>query len=74
MFRLPPATVITAKIDPLRDDGKRCTDKLKAAGVAVDHTNDDGVTHEFFGTGAVVDKAEEAVGKAAEGLKKGFGK
>ncbi|MBX9628223.1 MAG: alpha/beta hydrolase [Gemmataceae bacterium] len=72
--RLPPATVITAEIDPLRDDGKRYADKLKAAGVEVDYTNYDGVTHEFFGMGAVVDKAKEAVGKAAEGLKKGFGK
>jgi hypothetical protein len=31
-----------------------------------------GVTHEFFGMGAVVDKAKEAVQFAAEGLKSGF--
>lgn len=74
LSKLPPATVITAEIDPLRDDGKRYADKLKAAGVAVDYTNYDDVTHEFFGMGAVVDKAKEAVGKAAAGLKKGFGK
>lgn len=74
LSRLPPATVITAEIDPLRDDGRRYADKLKAAGVKVGHTNYDGVTHEFFGMGAVVDTAKEAVGKAAEGLKGGFGK
>ena len=31
-----------------------------------------GVTHEFFGTGAVVDKAKQAVSEAAAGLRAGF--
>ena len=31
-----------------------------------------GVTHEFFGMGAVVDKAKEAEQMAADALKKGF--
>ena len=72
--KLPPATVLTAEIDPLRDDGKMYADKLKAAGVKVEYVNYDGVTHEFFGMGAVVDKARRAVAKAAEGLKSGFKK
>jgi len=72
--KLPPATVITAEIDPLRDDGKRYADALKAAGVKVEYVNYEGVTHEFFGLGAVVDKAKQAVAKAADGLKMGFKK
>lgn len=69
---LPSATVITAQIDPLRSEGQLLADRLKAAGVAVDATNYDGVTHEFFGMSAVVAKAKQAQQQAAEGLKTGF--
>ena len=47
-------------------------DRLKAAGVAVDAKNYDGVTHEFFGMSAVVAKAKQAQQQAAEGLKAVF--
>jgi acetyl esterase/lipase len=70
---LPPATVITAQIDPLRSEGKELADQLKNAGVEVDYQNYEGVTHEFFGMGAVVDEAKQAEQQAAEGLKQGFG-
>lgn len=70
---LPPMTIITDQIDPLRSEGQALADKLKAAGVDVDYKNYDGVTHEFFGMGAVVDKAKDAEQFAADGLKKGFG-
>jgi len=65
---LPPATIITAQIDPLRSEGATLAEKLKAAGVPVSYRNYDGVTHEFFGMGAVVDTAKEAVRFAAENL------
>ncbi|MGH8728334.1 MAG: alpha/beta hydrolase [Burkholderiales bacterium] len=71
---LPPTTIITAEIDPLRSEGKRYADLLQQAGVPVDYKNYDGVTHEFFGMGAVVDKAKQAVGQAAVGLKSSFEK
>ena len=67
-----PATVITAQIDPLRSEGQAYADRLRNAGVPVRYRNWDGVTHEFFGMGAVVTKAKEAVQFAAEGLKAGF--
>jgi acetyl esterase/lipase len=69
---LPPATVITDEIDPLRSEGKELADKLKSAGVQVDYQNYDGVTHEFFGMGPVVDEAKQAEQQAATGLKQGF--
>lgn len=69
---LPPATVITAEIDPLRSEGKRYADLLQEAGVPVDYKNYEGVTHEFFGMGAVVDDAKQAVNQAAAGLKSSF--
>ena len=69
---LPSTTLITAEIDPLRSQGQLLADKLKAAGVSVDYRNYDGVAHEFFGMGAVVSKAKQAVAQAAEGLRRGF--
>ena len=47
--------------------------KLQKDGVPVAHRNFEGVTHEFFGMGAVVDKAREAVDFATENLKEAFG-
>ena len=71
---LPSATVITADIDPLRSEGRAYAERLASAGVAVDYTNYAGVTHEFFGMGAVLAEARAAVAKAAAGLKSGFAK
>ena len=69
---LPPTTIITAQIDPLRSEGQMLGERMKAAGVEVAMRNYDGVAHEFFGMGAVVDKAKDAVAFAAAGLKRGF--
>ena len=71
---LPPATIITAQIDPLRSEGETLAKMLGEAGVPVEHRNYEGVSHEFFGTGAVVDKAKQAVTDAAQALKKAFGR
>ena len=69
---LPPVTIINAELDPLRSDGDMLTDKLKAAGNNVTHKIYPGVTHEFFGMGAVVAKAKEAEGYAVSTLKAAF--
>lgn len=69
---LPPTTIITDEIDPLQSEGMTLTDKLKAAGVTVDSKNYDGVTHEFFGMGAVVPQAKDAETYAVGQLKKAF--
>jgi acetyl esterase/lipase len=70
---LPETTIVTAEIDPLQSDGTMLADKLKAAGVSVDSKNYDGVTHEFFGMGAVVPEAKDAEMYAVNRLKKAFG-
>jgi acetyl esterase len=67
---LPPAIVITADSDPLRDQGEAYAEKLAAAGVSVNSKRYTGVTHEFFGLAGAVSKAKEAVTQAADGLKK----
>ncbi|CAA9226617.1 MAG: Esterase/lipase [uncultured Cytophagales bacterium] len=69
---LPPATIITAQIDPLQSEGQQYADKLKAAGIPVTYQNYEGVTHEFFGMAAVVDQAKQAQALAAGELKKAF--
>ena len=69
---LPPATIIAAEIDPLLSEGKVYAERLKKDGVAVDYREYSGVTHEFFGMGAVVPKAKEAEQFAADQLKKAF--
>ncbi len=71
---LPPATVITAEIDPLKSEGEAYAKKLKDAGVDVVYKNYDGVTHEFFGMAAVLDEAKAAEKLASERLKAGFKK
>ena len=69
---LPPTTIITAQIDPLRNDGEMLAAKLEKANVLVEIRNYEGVTHEFFGMGAVVDKAKTAEEFAADRLKSAF--
>jgi len=70
---LPRVTIVNAEIDPLRDDGAMLERALKDAGVDVDRKLYDGMTHEFFGMGMVVDKAKDAEQYVADALKKGFG-
>lgn len=70
---LPSATIILAEIDPLHDQGEIFAQQLQDAGVEATVTTYEGVTHEFFGTGAVVDKANDAVAEAAAALRTAFG-
>lgn len=69
---LPPTTIIAAEIDPLRSEGERLNTALRTAGVSVERRQYDGVTHEFFGMAAVVDKAKDAQQYAGDRLKDVF--
>ena len=69
---LPSVTLINADIDPLRSDGAKMEDALRKARVPVERRNYDGVTHEFFGMAAVVQKAREAQSWAGERLLEAF--
>ncbi len=70
---LPPATIITAEFDPLRDDGEQYRDVLRAAGVAVEHQRYDGMVHGFFGMGDQIDAGKTAVSQVAGALKRSIG-
>ncbi|MBC8156402.1 MAG: alpha/beta hydrolase, partial [Bacteroidetes bacterium] len=69
---LPPATIVGAEIDPLQTEGKQLADKFQAVGVPVAYQLYTGVTHEFFGTYPVVDKANQAQDFAASRLREAF--
>lgn len=70
---LPPVTVITARLDPLRSDGSKLEDALRDAGVSVERRDYEGVAHEFFGAAAVLEKARQAQAWAGERLRASLG-
>ncbi len=72
LTNLPPATIIAAELDPLQSDGIAYAQKLKASGDQVSYKLYTGVTHEFFGMGAVVSKAKAAEQFAAAQLVASF--
>ena len=69
---LPPVTIITAEMDPLRTDGEMLERALASAGVAVERRNFEGVAHEFFGMAATVADAKAAQEYAGRRLQQAF--
>ncbi len=65
---LPPATVITAGYDPLRDEAAEYADRLKAAGVPTTYRCFDGAIHGFAGM-ETLKSSQQAVEMMAQVLK-----
>ncbi|NGZ84654.1 alpha/beta hydrolase [Duganella sp. SAP-35] len=68
--RLPSATIITAAVDPLASEGRAYAYRLQKDKVAVSFKEYAGMSHDFFGMGAVLPAAREAQEFAAERLKR----
>ncbi|MDF3073174.1 MAG: alpha/beta hydrolase [Alphaproteobacteria bacterium] len=66
---LPPAYVITAGFDPLRDEGFAYARKLAEAGNTVEYVEYGGMVHGFLGMGGVIATANRAVAAAGAALK-----
>jgi acetyl esterase len=61
LSNLPPAIVITAEYDPLRDEGIAYAQRLQAAGVPVTHRHHEDMFHDFFSFVNLVEPGNAAV-------------
>ncbi len=69
---LPPAFVITAEFDPLRDEGEAYARRLREAGVPTELIRYDGMFHGFLSLFELLDRGREALAAASERLRAGF--
>jgi acetyl esterase len=69
LARLPPALVLTAGYDPLRDEGRQYADALSAAGNAVQYVCFERQIHGFITMGRLIDEANTAVALCAHALR-----
>jgi acetyl esterase len=68
---LPPALVITAEFDPLRDQGEEFAQRLRGEGNRAETWRFDGMIHGFYGM-AGIDRGSEAVDRSAAWLRSVF--
>jgi acetyl esterase len=67
---LPPALVVTAEFDPLRDEGEAYARRLADAGVAVTTSRYDGVIHGFVSMADMIPEGRAAVAEVGEALRR----
>ena len=66
---LPPAIIVTAEYDPLRDDGFAYAKALQTAAVPVTHHHYDDVVHAFFSLVNLLDRGNEAVAQVGADIR-----
>jgi acetyl esterase len=65
---LPPALIITAQCDPLRDEGRLYAEKLKHAGVNVEYKEYQGMIHGFLSFYPILNKGRKAFRQTSDFL------
>jgi acetyl esterase len=66
----PPAYVVTCGFDPLRDEGRAYAERLRAAGVAVEHREWPGQIHAFTVLTEAIPEGESCIAEIARWLKR----
>ena len=69
---LPPAIVLTAECDPLRDEGHAYAERLRTAGVPVTSIEYPGTVHGFMSWSSVLPAAKRAFTEVGAALRKGL--
>jgi acetyl esterase len=69
---LPPAFVVTAGFDPLRDEGRAYADKMRAANVAVEYACVEGAIHGVLSMAGGLRVGAEMLSMAGDRLKRGL--
>jgi acetyl esterase len=66
---LPPALIVTAGFDPLRDEGEAYAGRLRDAGNMVDYVCYGGMVHGFMGMGKLLDTTGRAIAHVGASLR-----
>lgn len=70
---LPPAFVLVAELDPLRDEGLAYADRLRRAGIAVATRCDAGMVHGYLGAAGAIPLAAEALAHVSRWIRSAIG-
>jgi acetyl esterase len=66
---LPPAIIITAECDPLRDEGEAYGELLRVNGNLVEIQREEGMVHNFHWMAAAIDRGREIIDQVGSDLK-----
>jgi acetyl esterase len=74
LAKLPPAFVMTAGFDPLLDEGRAYSERLKKEGVPTEYREYSDMVHGFITMGRVLDTANAALADCAQALRRAWGR